>query len=81
MRGFPCAAGDRVEWPPGGTLQIMFTKQLFSGILMGLAFGMLIGAARIAGMDSPGIDARFAVPSMLLAILGVGLLVRGKKTG
>ena len=57
-----------------------FSKQLFSGILIGLAFGMFIGAARIAGMNSPQIDTGFAVPSTLLTIAGVALLVRGKKT-
>lgn len=56
-----------------------FSKQLFSGVLIGLAFGMLIGAARIAGMGSPEIDAGFAVPSTQSAIAGVALLVRGKK--
>jgi hypothetical protein len=56
-----------------------FSKQLFSGILIGLAFGMLICAARIAGMTSPDINAGFAVPSTLLAVAGVALLVRGKK--
>jgi len=78
MPGFACAAGDWVEWR-AEELQMAFSKQLFSGILIGLAFGMLIGAARIAGMNSPEIDAGFAVSSTLLAIAGVALLVRGKK--
>jgi hypothetical protein len=47
----------------------MFTRQFFGGVLVGLAFGLLIGAAVAQGVDY---DAN-VLPSLLLVIAGMAL--------
>jgi predicted permease len=47
----------------------MFTRPFFGGVLVGLAFGLLIGAALVQGVDY---DAN-VVPSLILVIAGMAL--------
>jgi hypothetical protein len=56
---------------------VKFWKSVVGGILIGLAFGLMIGAKLAGREDFGGAD---VVPSLLLVIAGVPLAVAGKRS-
>jgi hypothetical protein len=56
-----------------GEITMKFAKAVVGGMLLGLGLGIWIGAALVAGTDMDGMS---VIPSLLLAIVGGGLISR-----
>jgi hypothetical protein len=61
---------------PQGSFTMKFPKQFFGGVLVGLAFGILFGAALVEGKKEVNYTSMAGVGS-LLAIAGVAMARAG----
>ena len=79
--GLRSAAGTirstkRHDYHPQGSYTMRFPKQFFGGVLVGLAFGILLGAALVEGEKEVNYS-KLAGVGTLLAIAGVAIARAG----